>query len=112
MIYTPFVQLKNLVGSIHAYEPDTKVVVYDLGFTGRQRRAVECWQNVVVRDLDLRGQPEHVRYLTTYAFKPLMLQAAADEFGRMLYLDSGQEIRGSLDEVSQPYVCGCARIAF
>ncbi len=45
-----FDRLTNMVGSVHVWEPQQKVVVYDLGFSQSQLAKMMCWRNVEVRE--------------------------------------------------------------
>jgi hypothetical protein len=43
-----FSRLRNLVGSIHFWEPQLHVLVFDLGLNPSQRVMVSSWRNVKV----------------------------------------------------------------
>ena len=43
--------LANLVGSLHFWEPNTSIVVYDLGLSPASRFKVMRWRDVELRDL-------------------------------------------------------------
>jgi len=94
-----FERLRNLVGSIHFWEPRLKVIVFDLGLSGKQLVEVSSWRNVELRRFQFEIYPPHVRISSNYAWKVLLIAEAAQEFPAFLYLDSGMEIRQDLTVV-------------
>ena len=99
--FFPF--LKNLVGSVHFWESSLPVIIYDMGLTEEERKEIRRWKDVSLRTLDWSKQPQHVRDLYTYAWKPLVIQDALSrcEQGMLLYQDAGQEIRQPLDQLKE-----------
>lgn len=95
-----FARLRNLVGSVQYWEPELRVVVYDLGLTAADRAQVESWSNVLaVHDVPFDTLPRHVRELRQFAWKPWVMRDALRRYGAILYQDAGQELRRSIDEV-------------
>src|SRR5690606_9096120 len=39
-----FDRLSNLIGSLHFWEPDKPIVVYDIGLSKEQVKEVACWK--------------------------------------------------------------------
>jgi len=97
--------LDNLVGSLHFWEPNTSIVVYDLGFTPASRSKVLSWLNVELRDLApavqrvLNETPPHTLQASSYAFKALVIQDALRTARSVLWIDANCELRRPLDEV-------------
>ena len=81
-----FDRLENLVGSVHFFEPDMKIVVYDLGLTGKQREAVRCWANTELRVFRFDHYPPHFRTLANFAWKPLVLLEALELYQNIMYV--------------------------
>lgn len=96
---TVFERLRNLVGSIHFWEPGLKVIVFDLGLSSEQLVEVSSWRNVELRRFQFEKYPPHVRISSNYAWKVLLIAETAQEFPAFLYLDSGMEIRQDLTVV-------------
>lgn len=94
-----FPQLKNLIGSLHAHEPGTSALVYDLGLTSNQRQAVRGWRNVQLARFPFEKHPPHVRTLANYAWKMLLVLEAASQASNLLYLDTGIELRSDLSKL-------------
>ena len=97
--------LDNLVGSLHFWEPLTKIVVYDLGFTPASRAKVSRWRDVELRDLApavqrvLNETPPHTLQASSYAFKMIVVQDALLTAPSVLWIDANCELRRPLDEV-------------
>lgn len=83
-----FENLKNYVGSVHHWEPDLDIVIYDLGLSPTQRATAKTWKNVEVRIFDFDMYPNHVRNKRIFAWKPLLVQHAIQYSYCVLYLDS------------------------
>jgi hypothetical protein len=97
-----FDRLENFVGSVHFWEPLQRVVVYDVGLTASQTARVRCWRNVELRLFDFDAYPHHVRNVYTFAWKLYLHQHAlslVNDGDVVLVLDSGVELRRSLDAV-------------
>ena len=60
-------RLANLVGSVHVWEPGTKVVVYSLGLSDEVRRFSPLWAFVLPVSLTLRSCPQSVHALRSWA---------------------------------------------
>ena len=64
-----FQGLKNLVGSLHFWEADRTIGVFNLGMTAQQLEEVRSWNNVKIHWVDgiPRSYPDHVFRLKIYA---------------------------------------------
>lgn len=90
----------NMIGSLHAHEPEVNVVIYDLGMDPLQRQVARSWRQVQVIPAPLGPPlPPHVSNLRHYAWKPIIMRHALRRFGTFFYEDAGQEIRGGLGPV-------------
>lgn len=97
-----FEALQNLVGSVHFWEEDMRVVVYDLGLTPTERATVRSWARVGLRTLDRSKYPAHVfdePYI--YAWKLAVIADALERHTKVLYQDAGQELRQPLWSVKE-----------
>jgi hypothetical protein len=97
--------LDNLVGSLHFWEPNVPIVVYDLGFSPESRFKVMNWQDVQLRDLApavqrvLNETPKHTLQASSYAFKMIVVEDALRTARSVLWIDANCEARRPLDEV-------------
>eukprot|EP00944_MAST-04C_sp_MAST-4C-sp1_P002950 g2950.t1 len=98
-----FKQLKNLVGSIHVWEPSLSIYVYDLGLTTDEKSKILKWRNCHIRSLKnlTTRVPEHVYDVSTYAFKILIIQDMLLQFANVLYIDAGSVLLRPLDIVRE-----------
>lgn len=93
-----FPALVNLVGSIHYWAPERRIVAYDLGLESAQLEKLAQWRNVeVVRRFIPAGAPPHVGIVHNYAWKPIALSHALGRYGRILWIDAGSDLRSPPD---------------
>ena len=90
---------QNLVGSIHTFEPELDIVVYDIGLHDEQRLEISSWRNSRVVTMDLTLFPPHVRNLSNYAWKACVIRHAAESLPCFLFLDAGMELRDSVADI-------------
>ena len=64
------------------------IVVYDLGMSDAQITELRSSCGVTVREFQFAKYPAHVRRLSTYAWKPLMIHEALLEWPSIMWLDS------------------------
>ena len=94
-----FDRLENFIGSIHFWEPSQEILIYDLGLTKSQLLTVLCWKNVQITSFPFSNYPLHVRNIYNYAWKPILISLALEQAETILVLDSGLEIRQTLDNI-------------
>eukprot|EP00042_Codosiga_hollandica_P048003 m.530081 g.530081 ORF g.530081 m.530081 type:complete len:543 (-) comp57567_c1_seq7:54-1682(-) len=92
-------RLENLIGSIHYWEPNTRILVWNLGLSEESYKRISCYRHVTIRSLDLAALPAHVSIITNYAFKPTIFFESLQEHPAILYFDSGIELRAPLTEI-------------
>ncbi len=93
--------LLNLLASTDHYEPDTKVIVYDLGLSEATLALLRRQRRIIV-PFRFADYPPHVgaNRLRTYAWKPAMVHEVLQREGMpLLYLDAGDLVHGRLDRV-------------
>ena len=83
-----FSSLKNLIGSIHYWDPLRNIVVFDLGLNPKDLEDLYTYDRVKVYPSPFRGN------LKTYAWKSFCIRFATDEFGKTIWLDAGSDFRG------------------
>ena len=107
-------RLRNLVGSVHLWEPDVlRIVFYDIGLSEEGRKEVESWRGVEVREVpqkvrigDNREEkvvPGDAKDATKYAFKPVVIWDALqrNKEGAVLWIDAGVELRRPIDGIRE-----------
>ena len=90
-----FAEAQDNIGSLQKYFPRTKIIVYDLGLTGNERRRLGTYCNVEVRNFSFERYPDHVRDLDVYAWKPLLVSEVARQYEVLLYGDSSVRMKSS-----------------
>ena len=55
-----------------------------------------CWRNVEVHPFPFEDYPAHVRDVTNYAFKALVMVEAMKRNSAVLWIDSGLELRAPI----------------
>jgi len=88
-----FSGLCNLQGSVRFWCPDCLTVVFDLGLTEHQLNYFQQDRTIVIRHII---QPELLINLKIYAWKPVAILQAVNEFGAILWLDAGSTVTGPL----------------
>ena len=101
-----FGQLKNLIGSIHVWEPTLDIYIYDLGLNSEELAKISKWKRCFLRSLKNSKQkiPDHVFDLSSYAFKVFMIQDMFFEFEIILYIDAGNVLLRPLDLIRESLV--------
>jgi hypothetical protein len=101
-------KLKNLVGSIHLYEPTIAIYVYDLGMTTEQVTETKTWKNIIYKKLTTSEYPSWLvaglndtkRNGLKQAAKLLIIDDLLHSIPNdILWLDAGNQIGGSLDTI-------------
>jgi len=90
---------RAIPGSLHVWASGVAIAVYDLQLSNKQVRVLSSLAEVTVIPFDFTLYPPHVANLFNYAFKPLLFLDAVKRFRTVLLLDSGIEVRGSLNYV-------------
>lgn len=89
-----FEEFKSLIGSVQAFLPGVKTVVYDLGLTDGDRATATSYCNVEIRSFAFDKYPVHVKDLHTYSWKPILLDEVARDHEIILYADASGRITG------------------
>ena len=84
----------DMIGSVQKYLPHTKIIVYDIGLTAKERENVLTFCNVELRSFNFNKYPPYVKMnLKNYAWKPLILQELVDEdYDVILYGDASLRV--------------------
>lgn len=107
-----FAALRNLVGSVHYWMPETAIIIFDLGLKQAELAEAARWDNCEVRWASL-GPPitalvdgrsarrPHIRKLRVYAWKPVAIVAAMELHDRVLWVDAGSDLRGPIGPIEE-----------
>lgn len=95
--------LKNLIGSIHYWEPMRPIVVYNIGLREYQLYELSQMCQVYVHWPDgiPRSYPDHVNDPHVYAWKTMVIKDAVDRYKKIFWMDGGSDIRGKLDKLDE-----------
>ncbi|CAH1801273.1 unnamed protein product [Owenia fusiformis] len=97
-----FSGLIEFVASIHYWEPNMTVIVYDLGLQPEQKKEAESWCNVQINALPV-NTPDHIKKESRkrFSWKALVLQDAVMKYGAIFYSDAGSVIRAPLEPIKK-----------
>lgn len=93
-----------MISSIHEHLKHPTIIVYNLGMSEPQLAELAASCGVVIREFAFSKYPDHVRNLWTYAWKPLMVHEALNEWPAIVWLDSSMRMKS-------PYVTRAFRKA-
>ena len=96
-----YTALRNLVGSVHFWEPQLQIVVFNLGMLDEQLEDIRKWRNTKLVTFDFILYPDHFRDLHKYAFKPIILNRTFHEYGFIFLEDAGQEFRQPITKLKE-----------
>ena len=83
-----FGQAKDMIASAQRFLPTTRIVVYDLGLKENERKELESFCNVEVRNFVFDHYPPHFRNLFKYAWKPTLIRTVAQEAEYICWADA------------------------
>lgn len=89
-----FPALKNLVASLHYWEPRALIAVVSLGLSTANYDTASRWDNVCMHsgsEIELKK----------YAWKPIAIRKFVDLYGTVLWIDAGSSVRGPLASIRQ-----------
>ena len=107
-----FVEATSMIASVHKHLPHTKIIIFDLGLSSRERTIVETFCCVECRTFPFNKYPSHVKTLKKYAWKPLMIKEIALEYEVVLYGDASLRVVNTVKDsilkflLQFPYVSG------
>jgi hypothetical protein len=91
-----YMRLKNLVGSIHFWEPGLKIIIYDIGLRRKQRQEILTWRGVELIEFDFEKHPPYVALVWNFSWKIFLIKEVMEKYPTLLWLDSGVELRHPL----------------
>jgi len=97
----------NLIGSIHFYEPNIKIVVYDIGLSLNQAKQLICLKNVELVPFISALETFPLTFskdIDSYSWKSFVISHAYTVHSNFIYVDSGTEIWQSLNNTFSEFV--------
>uniref|UniRef100_A0A0K0EZ03 Nucleotide-diphospho-sugar transferase domain-containing protein n=1 Tax=Strongyloides venezuelensis TaxID=75913 RepID=A0A0K0EZ03_STRVS len=90
-----FIESLSLFESIRRYLPNTKIIVYDLGFDDETIKKVKAICNVKYRKFNFDKYPSHVRNLHLYSWKAIVIAETLRDFKSIWYADASVKFKSS-----------------
>ncbi|XP_065194470.1 uncharacterized protein LOC135825775 [Sycon ciliatum] len=89
----------DMIASSHHHMAKKIILVYNLGLSLHSVLQLKtlCW--VKLRNIDLSLYPPHVRWLKACAWKPLIIQAALQEFKAVIYCDASTRFNAHMSSL-------------
>ncbi|XP_050418954.1 uncharacterized protein LOC126832277 [Patella vulgata] len=92
--------MHNIDTVLRPVYPDIKVILYDIGFTESQRQAIIKYGRCKLRKFDITKYPDHIKYLHSCAWKPIIIQEVLNEYNFTMYMDASIRLyNGSLTSI-------------
>ncbi|KAK6192293.1 hypothetical protein SNE40_003785 [Patella caerulea] len=90
----------NIDTVIRPVYPHIKVILYDIGFTELERQAIIKYGRCELRTFNFTKYPDHIRYLHTCSWKPIIIQEVLNQHGFTMYMDASIRLKtGNLTRV-------------
>lgn len=99
---TPYMdRLRNLVGSMHFWAPNSRLQIYNLGLDLKSQLEITTFANVDLIQLPPDFPTHAIENIWCKSFKALIIQHAIRQFPNrpLLFLDAGVEIRQALVDI-------------
>ena len=108
-----YIEAQDMIATVQHYLPSTRIIVYDLGLTDNQRTELRKYCNVEVRAFQFSKYSDHVKKLTVFAWKPLIVNEIAEEYEVIFYGDSSTRVLGPVKPIFPlllkfPFMAGSA----
>ena len=88
----------DMIATAQHFFPNSRIIIYDIGLKQTEIDALKKYCNVEVRTFPFDKYPPHVKNLHTYAWKPLIIQAAAQEADFIFWADSSVRFVKNFDD--------------
>ena len=89
-----YAESQDMIDSVQKFLPNTKLIVYDLGLTRKQKEKLHRYCNVEVRPFKFKNYPPHTKSLMTYAWKPLIINEVTSRYEVIFWGDSSVRLKG------------------
>ncbi|XP_022086461.1 uncharacterized protein LOC110977006 isoform X2 [Acanthaster planci] len=89
-------EVMGMIGTVQNHMPATRVIAYDLGIDPRYLSKLRRLCNLEVRPFEFHRYPSHVSVLMKFAWKPIIIKEALNEFGVIFWADASVRFQDSL----------------
>ncbi|XP_061176097.1 uncharacterized protein LOC133185049 [Saccostrea echinata] len=101
-----FHEIQGLIRDYHRnllpIYPDMKLILFDLGLNAKQLKLMKKHCRCEVRKFPFHIFPDHIRILSGYGWKPLIIQLLLQEFDFVMWTDASVRFNGRpLDKLFQ-----------
>jgi len=93
-----FNELKNLVGSIHRFNPHRQLLIFNLGLTPKQYLESLTWKNCKIINFPFSQYPKHLANIWNFSWKGVAIDLALKESPYVFYFDGGIELWRNIDD--------------
>ena len=84
-----FIEIQDMIGSIHYFLPSTRIIIFDLGLNDDQIQELKTFENVQLRKHNYEAYPQFKGPgLGCYAFKPQIIHEVLKEHEIVFWMDS------------------------
>ena len=92
------IEEEDMIATAQHFFPNSRIIIYDIGLKQTEINTLKKYCNVEVRTFPFDKYPPHVKNLHTYAWKPLIIQAAAQEADFIFWADSSVRFVKNFDD--------------
>ncbi|KAK6192277.1 hypothetical protein SNE40_003774 [Patella caerulea] len=85
--------MHNIDTVIRPVYPHIKVILFDIGFTERERQAIIQYGKCELRKFNFTKYPDHIKYLHTCSWKPIIIQEVLNQHGFTMYMDTSIRLK-------------------
>ena len=95
-----FEEAMDMIGSVHHFLPDTKIILYDVGLSKSHLQALHCIENIEVRHFNFAKYPDFgKRYgLGGHTWKVHVVNEVSKQYSVFLWLDASARLRKPLTD--------------
>ena len=87
-----FEEAQDLIASVQANLPYTRLIVYDLGLTVGNKTRLSKYCNVEIYPIDFSKYPPHAKHINKYAWKPIITSEISKQYEVVIYGDASLRI--------------------
>ena len=85
-------EAQDMIASMQKFLPSTKLIVYDLGLSSKQKRQLHQYCNIEVRPFVFSKYPSHTRNLLTYAWKTFIVNEIISDYEVIFWGDASARV--------------------
>ena len=95
-----FEEAMDMIGSVHHFLPDTKIILYDVGLSKSHLQALHCIENIEVRYYNFAKYPDFGKSygLGGHTWKVYVVNEVSKQYSVFLWLDASARLRKPLTD--------------